>query len=53
MADFADLGIRLHKERDTLTWAEFRDVLTGLLQTDSRLWRFFTRDDEQEVTDGV
>jgi hypothetical protein len=52
VADFAsEYGIRLHA-RTPLAWAEFRDLLTGLLQTDSRLWRHFTRDDE-EADDGV
>jgi hypothetical protein len=51
VADFADCHIRLHRERDSLTWAEFKDVLVGLLQSDSRLRRHFTRDDEPEVGD--
>jgi hypothetical protein len=38
VADFgSEYGIRLH--RDALTWAEFRDFVGGLLQTESRLWR--------------
>jgi len=52
VADFADLGIRLHLERDSLTWAEFRCILTGLLQSDSRLWRHFTNDTDEEGDDG-
>lgn len=53
MADFADMGIRLHRERHTLTWAEFHSILTSLLQTDSRLWRHFTTDTDEEDDDGV
>ncbi len=50
MADFAsEYGIRLHGA--SLTWAEFRDLLTGLLMTDSRLWRHFSRDDADENDD--
>lgn len=49
LADFAHLyGIRLHKEAPS--WAEFRDLVHGLLQTsESRLWRA-TRPDEDEPT---
>jgi hypothetical protein len=49
IADFADLyTIRLH--RDAPVWAEFRDLVFGLLQTsESRLWRA-TRPDEDEPT---
>jgi hypothetical protein len=47
IADFAsEYGIRLHK--DPPVWAEFRDLIFGLLQTsESRLWRA-TRPDEDE-----
>lgn len=52
VADFADRNIRLHRERDSLTWAEFRDVLVGLLMDpNSRLWRHFSRDTDADETD--
>jgi hypothetical protein len=45
VADFAsEYGIRLH--RDPPSWAEFRDLVHGLLQTESRLWRALRPDDE-------
>ena len=50
VSDFASqYGIRLHQSG--LSWAEFRDLLTGLLQIDSRLWRHFTKDDEEADDD--
>ena len=52
VADFVDRGIRIHKERDSLTWAEFRDVLVGLLMDpNSRLWRHFSRDSDAPEDD--
>ena len=37
IADLAsEYGVRVHQE--TLMWAEFRDLVHGLLQTESRLW---------------
>jgi hypothetical protein len=54
VADFTSLGVRLHRERDSLTWAEFYSLLSGLLMDKtSRLWRHFNRDTDEEVTDGV
>ena len=54
VADFADVGVRLHRERDSLTWAEFHSLLSGfLLDPTSRLWRHFTRDTDEEGDDGV
>ena len=54
VADFADLGVRLHQERDSLTWAEFHSLLSGLLlDPTSRLWRHCTRETDEEADDGV
>lgn len=48
IADFAsEYGIRLHRE--SLTWAEFRHLVYGLLQTQSRLWHATRPDDEHET----
>jgi hypothetical protein len=50
VADFAsEYGIRLHGA--SLSWVEFRDLLTGLLVTDSRLWRHFSRDSDAPEDD--
>lgn len=51
VADFAsEYGIRLH--RDPPSWAEFRDLVHGLLQTESRLWRATRPDDDEPTQQG-
>ena len=44
VADFAS-EYRIRLAREPVSWPEFRTLLTGLLATDSRLWRHFRRDE--------
>lgn len=46
VADFAsEYGIRLRTD-EFVSWFEFRDLLTGLLASDTRLYRRFAPTDD-------